>query len=67
MKSLLVLAFTLLFIIGCSEQKTETQSDNKDHVLRQQMDAMRDAEAVKQTLNKNTETQQKQAAEIAGH
>jgi len=62
-----LLAFSLLFFSGCSEQKTQNETGKKDHVLRQQIDTMNDARAVSQNLNSITDAQDEQAAQITGH
>ena len=57
----------LLFIGGCSDQNTETEGDKRDHVLRQEIDVMRDARSVVQTTNDRQRAQDEQADALAGH
>jgi hypothetical protein len=60
--------FATLFIIsGCSEEKNESESGKKSHLLRQPIDTMNDARAVAETMNRAVKAQEEQAAEIAGH
>lgn len=68
MKQLATLALlTLLFIFGgCSEEKTEPESGNRDHFLRQPMDTMYDAKAVQERMNRETKEKEEQAGQIAG-
>ena len=63
----IALTFTLLVINGCSENKTASEADKKDHVLRGQIDTMRDAQNVTKTLNESIKAQDEQATQIAGH
>jgi hypothetical protein len=69
MKSLCALLFALfiLTIGGCSDQKRTADADKKDHLLRQQMDVLHDAENVTGTINQKIKTQDEEAAQIAGH
>lgn len=63
----MALTLFLILISGCSDQTSQTESDKKNHVLRQQIDVMNDAKAVTQTLNQNTKAQNNQAEELTGH
>ncbi len=61
------LSLFLFLISGCSDQKSQTESDKKEHFLRQQIDVMNDAKAVAQTLNQNTKAQEEKAKELTNH
>ncbi|MHC3995562.1 hypothetical protein ACXWTF_12125 [Thiomicrolovo sp. ZZH C-3] len=67
MKTLLALVFTVMLVGGCSDQKTETEGDKSDHVLRQEIDVMRDAQSVTQSANAKLKEQEAQADALAGH
>jgi len=63
----ITLTVVLLVINNCSDQKSASDSDPKDHVLRQQFDTMNDAKAVTDTINQTTKAQDAQADALAGH
>jgi len=65
--SAILLTVTLLVINNCSDQKNASDSDPKDHVLRQQIDTMNDAKAVTDSISQATKAQDAQAEAIAGH
>ena len=57
----------MLLANGCSKKEEKKNEDSKDHVLRQQMDMMYDAQSVANTLNKKTAEQDREAAELTGN
>ncbi|UFS61832.1 hypothetical protein LOH54_09205 [Sulfurimonas sp. HSL-3221] len=65
MKTLWGLVCILTLFGGCSDQKTE--GDKSDHMLRQEIDVMHDAQSVTQTMNAKTKEQEQQADALAGH
>jgi len=67
MKIFAALVLMSLFIGGCSDQKTETEGDKRDHVLRQEIDVMRDAQSVTQSANAKLKEEEAQADALAGH
>ncbi|WP_345984828.1 hypothetical protein WCX49_09360 [Sulfurimonas sp. HSL-1656] len=67
MKRFAACVLMFLFIGGCSDQNTETQGDKSDHVLRQEIDVMRDAQSVTQSVNAKLKEQEAQADALAGH
>ena len=60
------LSSLLLSIGGCGKDGNENDVP-KDHVLRQQIDTMRDAQSLTDTLNKKTAEEEREADELVGH
>ena len=61
-----LIVITMLLASGCSKEEKKHE-DSKNHVLRQQMDMIYDAQSVTNTLNKKTAEQDREATELAGH
>ncbi len=61
-------AAMIVFFTGCSGGgKEEASTGEKEHFLKGQVGAMRDAEAVKRTLDLKTGKQDETAAALTGH
>ncbi len=56
----------LLFIAGCGKDGNKNRG-TEDHILRPQVDTMRDAQSLTNTLNRQTAERDRQAAELTGH
>jgi len=69
MNPVIVLAVlaALMLLGGCSEEQKTAEADKRDHVLRQPIDAMYDAESAVGTINQRTKAQEEQAKAVAGH
>ncbi|WP_345987255.1 hypothetical protein WCX18_08945 [Sulfurimonas sp. HSL1-2] len=67
MKTLFALVFTAMLIGGCSDQNTKTKGEKSDHVLRQEIDVMREAKRVIQMTNDRVREQDEQADALPGH
>jgi len=63
----ITLTVVLLVINNCSDQKSASDSDPKDHVLRQQFDTMYDAKSATDAINQAAKTQDAQAEALTGH
>ena len=66
-KTPLLLFFLMLAVAGCSDRDKASETEMKDHVLRQQVDLMNDAKAVTGTLNRQTEARNAQSEQLTGH
>jgi len=63
----ILLSLLLLIINGCSDQKRTSEADKKDHVLREQIDMVNDANVVTDSLNRDIKAQDSQAQQLTGH
>jgi hypothetical protein len=63
----LALFAALCITSGCSDEQKEPEADKKDHFLRQPIDTMNDAKAVRERMDQTTKAKEEQAEEITGH
>lgn len=63
----MLVALLLIVLAGCSNDTQKADDNPKDHVLRNQIDVMHDAEAVSRSLDGKINAQNREANTIAGH